>query len=90
VCHDLTYQSRQKSGSLFYKLIERPMKIHDKALAALKHSRVSMELSEGWNGLSAPEIRKPYRRKVRNDKWRGFEQCRNAAQVLLGIFNHGW
>jgi transposase len=29
LCHELTYESRQKSGSIFYELIERPMKIHD-------------------------------------------------------------
>jgi hypothetical protein len=40
-CHELTYESTQKSGSLFYELIERPLKIHDKALAALKRSRAS-------------------------------------------------
>jgi len=41
VCHDLTYESTQRSGSVFYELIERPMKIHDKALTALKRSRSS-------------------------------------------------
>jgi hypothetical protein len=41
VCHGLTYESTQKSGSLFYELIERPMKIHDRALAELKRSRAS-------------------------------------------------
>jgi hypothetical protein len=41
VCHDLTYESTQRSGSLFYQLIGRPMKIRDKALAALKRSRAS-------------------------------------------------
>jgi hypothetical protein len=41
VCHELTYESGQKSGSLFYELIERPMKIHGKAVAALKRSRAS-------------------------------------------------
>jgi hypothetical protein len=41
VCHELTYESTQKSGSVFYELIERPMKIHDKALAALERSRSS-------------------------------------------------
>lgn len=34
LCHELTYESTQKSGSLFYEFIERPMKIHDKALEA--------------------------------------------------------
>jgi hypothetical protein len=47
VCHELTYESRQKSGSLFYELIERPMKIHDKALAELKRSRASWR--QEWN-----------------------------------------
>lgn len=41
VCHELTYESTQKSGSLCYELIERPMMIRDKALAALKRSRAS-------------------------------------------------
>lgn len=41
VCHELTYESTQKSGSVFYELIERPMKIRDKALAALERSRSS-------------------------------------------------
>jgi|ERR1035437_1295619 hypothetical protein len=41
VCHELTYESRQKSGGLYYELIKRPLKIHGKALAALKHSRCS-------------------------------------------------
>jgi hypothetical protein len=41
VCHELTYESTRKSGSVFYELIERPMKIHYKALAALKRSRAS-------------------------------------------------
>jgi len=47
VCHELTYESSQKSGSLFYELIERPMKIHDKALAELKRSRASC--GQEWN-----------------------------------------
>jgi hypothetical protein len=41
VCHELTYESTQKSGSIYYELIERPMRIHDKALDALKYSRSS-------------------------------------------------
>jgi hypothetical protein len=40
-CQELTYESTQKSGSEFYEFIERPMKIHDKALAALERSRRS-------------------------------------------------
>lgn len=47
VCHELTYESRQKSGSLFYELIERPMKIHDKALAEMNRSRASCR--QEWN-----------------------------------------
>src|SRR6266851_1279203 len=30
LCHGLTYESTQKSGSLFYDLIERPFKIRDR------------------------------------------------------------
>jgi hypothetical protein len=41
VCHELTYESTQKSGSLYYELIKRPMRIHGKAFAALKGSRSS-------------------------------------------------
>jgi hypothetical protein len=41
VCHELTYESTQKSGSLFYELIERPLKIHDKAVVELKGHRSS-------------------------------------------------
>jgi hypothetical protein len=47
VCHELTYESGQKSGSLFYELIERPMNTHDKALAELKRSRASYR--QEWN-----------------------------------------
>src|SRR5258708_2534077 len=39
VCHELTYESTQKSGSLFYELIERPMKIRDRTVPALKYLR---------------------------------------------------
>jgi len=38
-CHELTYDSTRKTGSLFYELIERPMKIRDKSMVALQHSR---------------------------------------------------
>ena len=41
VCHELTYESTQKSGSTYYELIKRPMRIHGKACAALKGSRSS-------------------------------------------------
>ena len=41
VCHDLTYESTQKSGGLFYELISRPMRVRNSALAALKRSRAS-------------------------------------------------
>jgi hypothetical protein len=46
LCHELSYKSRQKSGDAFYELIERPMKIHDKALVALEGSRRSCGPSE--------------------------------------------
>ena len=39
VCHELTYESTKKSGSLHYELIKRPLEIHNKAFAALKRSR---------------------------------------------------
>jgi len=41
VCHELTYESTQKSGGLFYELISRPMRIRNRTLAALKRSRAS-------------------------------------------------
>jgi hypothetical protein len=40
-------ESRQESGSLFYELIERPMNIHDRALAELKRSRAAYR--QEWN-----------------------------------------
>ena len=38
-CHDLTYESTQKSGSLFYELIERPFKIRDRTAPGLRDLR---------------------------------------------------
>ncbi len=39
LCHELTYESTQKSGSLFYELIERPMKVRDRTAPGLRSLR---------------------------------------------------
>jgi hypothetical protein len=39
ICHELTYESTQKSGSRFYELIERPMKIRDRTAPGLRDLR---------------------------------------------------
>ena len=38
-CHELTYESTQKSGSVFYELIERPFKIRDQTAPGLRYLR---------------------------------------------------
>ena len=71
-CHGLTYESTQKSGSLFYELIERPMKIRDKAVVALAGSRSTRRQSRALQRKQWAE---------RTMKF-GFLRLPDAAEIL--------
>lgn len=78
VCHELTYESRRKSGSLFYELIERPMNIHDKALAELKRSRASDRQERNFQRMEWADrvlkygfLRLPGAAEIWDPCWRG-------------------
>ena len=76
LCHELTYYSSQNSGSLFYELIERPMKIHDKALEELKGSRVSRRREWNFQRMEWAQRVLKY----------GFLQLPDAAEILEPIW----
>jgi hypothetical protein len=79
-CHELTYESTQKSGGLFYELISRPMRIRNKALAALKRSRASRK--QDW--------------LLQRMEWAeralqlGFVRLPGAAEILEPILASEW
>jgi hypothetical protein len=75
-CHELTYESTQRSGSLFYELIERPMKIRDKAVATLERSRTSRRQNRILQ-------RKEWAERLLKH---GFLQLPGAAEILEPIF----
>ena len=72
ICHELTYESTQKSGSVFYELIERPMKIHNRALSALKRSRASRRQNRLLKRTEWAERLLKY----------GFQRLPGAAEIL--------
>jgi len=76
MCHELTYESTQRSGSLFYELIERPMKIRDKAVATLERSRTSRRQNRILQKKEWAE------RKLKV----GLRQLPGAAEILEPIF----
>lgn len=80
VCHELTYKSRQKSGTLFYELIERPMKIHDKAIVELKCSRVSCRREWNFQRMECADRVLKY----------GFLRLPGAAEILGPMVTRDW
>jgi hypothetical protein len=73
LCHGLTYESTQKSGSLFYDLIERPFRIRDRTAPGLRNLRVGRKRDRAlrrmdWAGRA---IKSGFQRIPANTRCRG-------------------
>lgn len=70
-CHELTYESCQKSGSYFYENFSRPSDVHNKALERFKRARSIKKKEKLYRKLLwADDMMCGYIDKVIGRKWK--------------------